>query len=311
MTPLKTVLVDFVVCRDSQGGNGWQDTPAMLSDFNLLIDSVNWKYANPATVEWPMTCSPQIDYYGDSKVRFKLNNVYYVDSTVWNLNYSGSAASAILEYVWATYPGSKGRALTHIWTHPSGVLPDTIAWAGGWWGYYSNYSGESYVFTRNAMWGNSSIYTRAHVSHEYGHSVGLHHTYDSEVLNTQHFDFLEDLFGTCSEPAMMDPNNPCFMNCPNPNLICACNPPPGVVCYITTNCYYDNYPNAVPPLMSNAEYNRYISPKSSGRMPRSLALFNNNFLPGLNNKPMHKYVEEKFHIPCPIPSLSMKRGILR
>ncbi len=44
--------------------------------------------------------------------------------------------------------------------------------------------------------------------------------------------------------------------------------------------------------MSGMANNNYISPKSAGRMHRALSLYGNSF--GLNNRPMQKYVEEKY-----------------
>lgn len=284
ITPLKTVLVNFVICRNSQGENGWQNTPAMIADFEELIDEVNLKYASPGTVGWPMTCPPSISYIPDSKIRFELNNVYFLDNDAYNSYSSLSPPTALLEELWATHPDSRG-ALNHIWTQP-----DT--WGGGWWGYYGTYQGESFVLTRNAMWGTSSVYTKHHVSHEYGHAVGLHHTYDGEVLNTQHFDFLDDLFGTCPEPLVMDAGNPCY-----PAAGAPCSPATNYVCYLKASCFFVNYPNAMPPLMSGMDNNQYISPKCSGRMHRSLSLYNNTFV--VNNTPMHKYVKEKYSYAIP------------
>ena len=281
---MKTVLVNFVICRNSLGENGWQNDPAMIADFEQLIDEVNLKYANAGTVEWPMTCPPTINYVPDSKVRFKLNNVYFFNNDAYNAYSSLAAPTALLNDLWTTYPESRG-ALNHIWTQPN-------TWGGGWWGFYSTYQGESFVLTRNAMWGTSSVYTKHHVSHEYGHAVGLHHTYDGEVMNTQHYDFLDDLFGTCPEPLMMDPGNPCYPDAGSP-----CSPAPDHVCYLKANCFFANFPDAMPPLMSGMEDNQYISHKCSGRMHRALSLFNNSFV--LNNKPMHKYVEEQYSYAIP------------
>ena len=101
VTPMKTILVNMVVCRDAQGGDGWQDTPAMIADFEELIAQVNLNYADPGTMGWPMTCPPSIPYLADSRIRFKFNHAYFLDNDAFNNYNSLASPSAILDYLWA------------------------------------------------------------------------------------------------------------------------------------------------------------------------------------------------------------------
>jgi hypothetical protein len=123
----------------------------------------------------------------------------------------------------------------------------------------------------NLYWGHHA----QHLAHEYGHAVGLHHTYGSEYLDVTHYDYLNDVFGDCGEPS-----------CPPVT--------PGYGTYLTTTCFWDNQP--IPSaLMGGAVYEdmdtlKYISPKQAGRMHRDLSLYGMEFK--VINRFMHRYVEE-------------------
>lgn len=121
-----------------------------------------------------------------------------------------------------------------------------------------------------------------HITHEYGHAVGLHHTYGSERRCIDDYDFLDDVFGLCAEPSCLG----CSAGiCDN-----------DYVCYLTHDCFWQ-YQTQPFPLMSGINNSRYISPKSAGRMHRSLSLYGSTFM--VNNKPMRKYVKEKHSSPLP------------
>lgn len=233
-TPMKTVLVNFVICRNVLGLNGWQDTPAMLDQFEEMIDKVNLRYAYPGSKAYPSECEPPIVFLNDSRIRFKLNHVYFLEDNVFNDAHNNSGLYDILDWLWYYHPGSQG-ALNHIFTEPA---PPNNVWVnGGAWGKYTTYLPHSLVWTRNAMndplpanWGDLIN----HIAHEYGHSVGLHHTYNNEVISIAHYDFLDDVFGTCPEPLVMDGSNPCYADPGD-----ACTPPAGSVCFLNGPCFFD------------------------------------------------------------------------
>ena len=154
------------------------------------------------------------------------------------------------------------------------MTPNNIS--TGYWGYYDTdlNSKHSYVHTIGSMWHPYKVVWEDHVNHiahEYGHALGLHHTYDSEYRDINHYDFLNDVFGNCVEPQ------------------CSCNSPVDYICYLDYQCFYQSKPEPYP-LMSNGGVTRYISPKQSGRMHRALAIHDNNFR--INNRFVHKYVKE-------------------
>lgn len=283
--PIKTISVNMIVCRDDQGQHGWQDTPDLHQHLEDLIDSVNYRYSHSVVNGYTMTCAPNINYIIDTKIRFRLNNVYFINNTTFNEAYGQSGAQQILDWLWLHYPETE-TSLNHILTMPG--WDDGVSYQG--YSPWSPYNGHTYVHSINLMLGDWPFYIH-HLCHEYGHLVGLHHTYDSEYTTISHYDFLDDVFGQCSEPLASDPNNSCFDNCGQPNQPCPCVPTSGHICYLN-GCNYYQYFQGARPLMSGNPPFYYISPKSVGRMHRALSIYNYVFR--LNNTPMEKYVDEKY-----------------
>lgn len=291
-TPIKTILVNWIVCRDKNGDNGWQDIPEFHDQVDLMFSHINEWYSNSQPKGYSLTCEPNYTHIYDTKIRFELNEIIFIDNTAFN---TSCQAGNILDYVYQNYPDSK-YALNHIFTMPPSQC------YGNAWGYYSTYGNNAYVQTWYSMFSDWWVVWDdhiAHIAHEYGHAVGLHHTYDGEYTDISHYDFLDDIFGLCAEPLMMDPENPCFDLCGEPGQPCPCEPTPNHICYFESNCFFSNFPEPYP-LMSGYNNSRYISPKAAGRMHRALSLYENNFVVG--NKPMHKYVKEdhSFSIPLTI-----------
>ena len=274
--------------------NGWQDTPFMQSQFEQMIDGVNQWYANPGTKGYVSTCEPLIVPVLDSKVRFKLNEVYFLDNTVFNGAYTYGGLYDIEDYMETNHPESL-NAMNHIFVEPP---PPFDTWSGNYWGEYVPYhSPHAFVWTRNSM-GSAAPASWTdfinHIVHEYGHAVGLHHITNGEQMQINHFDFLDDIFGQCPEPSLTTPGDPCYY----------CSPPSGYACYLT-GCFLGQYPLTPPvnpgdpahPFMSGGPHSFYLSQKQAGRMHRALSLYNNTFV--VDNMPMHKYVEERISYSVP------------
>jgi hypothetical protein len=298
-TPIKTILVNWIICRDDNGENGWQDIPEFHQQVDLMFTHINERYSNSQPKGYALTCEPSYTHVYDTRIRFELNEIIFLNNTTFNE--SCWQTNDILEYVYQNYPGSE-NALNHVFTQP----PQPCY--GGAWGFYteSGPNNNAYVKTWGSMWDPTGWFVVwpdhiGHIVHEYGHAVGQHHTYDGEQTNISHYDFLDDVFGLCPEPLMMNATNPCFDNCGQPNAPCPCSPTPGHICYLLGSCFFEHY-NPPYPLMSGMEGPTitYISPKSAGRMHRALSLYENTF--EMNNKPMHKYVKEKhpFEVPLTI-----------
>jgi hypothetical protein len=277
-TPIKTIMVNWIVCRDDNGQNGWQDVPEFHESVSSLFDKVNLEYSTSLPKGYSLTCEPEYTHVEDTRIRFELNEVIFIDKTEFNL---GCSATDILDYVFAQYPDAR-NFLNHIFTQGDApCIP-------GAWGRYNIYWEEdvSYVHTWGSMWHEwyADFFDHSyHVIHEYAHAVGLHHVYNAEYRCTSHYDFLDDVFGLCAEAGC----NSCGSgNCDG-----------NQVCYLRYDCFWQ-YNTVNTPIMSAAYDIRYISPKSAGRMHRALSLYDRTFK--VNNKPMHKYVKEDHSYEIPL-----------
>ena len=282
-TPIKTILINYIICQDSSGGNAWQDTPAIRATINQMFDLVNQQYSNSQPKGYPSTCEPTVNYNPDTRIRFELNEVIFLQDNAFNALCAPGTAYVVDAYIRANYPNIKG-AMNHIFTAGT---------CGPHLGYYSPYSGHSYVSSK--MW-HGSYMTHAdyirHLCHEYAHGLGSWHTYDFEDLQLSSFNFLDDVFGTCTEPSMSDSTAPCLL---------AIAPPPSGYVNAIKDCYFTPYTSGNPLMtgkVGDDMASAYISPKMQGRMHRVLSLYNNTWV--LNGQAMHQYVKEKYSYAIPL-----------
>ncbi len=273
-TPIKTILVDWVICQKNDGSNAWQDIPTIHAGINRTFDSINAWYSEIHERSYELTCpSNGLQYIPDSRIRFELNKVLFIQDDSLNLTLNGHK---IMDYL-KDNDEDYGKVMYHVFARP--IIPDGVAH-----GYFTTYNGESYVMSRNAMSDTSNVYHIGnvhHFTHEYGHSVGLHHTYDFEYTEIAFYDFLDDVFGICPEPTACDST-----------------PPDGHVCYIGPSFFLQFEDNSGYPLMGNTGYNRFISPKCAGRMHRDLSFYDYKFK--VENRGMSKYVKEKYSYTQPM-----------
>lgn len=290
-TPLKTILVTFVICLKSDSTGGWPENSNTKNKIHKLIDSVNFWYSNISQPCYQLSCPPN-DYtiIYDSKIRFELDTIIFLyDSSFHILRHNNKWP--IVSYLSSNYPKTK-NTLTHIFTNPVPPSPDA-------WGSYEVISGSPYILTEQSISNPDPNFSfhHEHLMHEYGHALGLLHNYTRpntfpnldnqvDVLIKNNFDFLDDVFGLCDE--YNEISTPCCPTCAN--FDCLANP--DIICPF--NCLYQycgQWEMIVTPLMSGDQDNYFISAKSAGRMHRALSVINQQFV--INNGNIYDCVKEK------------------
>jgi hypothetical protein len=280
-TPIKTILVNWVIMRDDNGNNGWENSINFRNQVDAMFVEINNRYSNSQPKGYSLTCEPSYTHVTDTRIRFELNEIIFIDNSAFNNSCSFTSGRIMDDYVYQNYPSSR-KAINHIFTQPTTAVC-------GPWGYYTTNNGRAFFHTQNSMWSPYWVVWGEHIdhiAHEYAHSLGLHHTYSDEYTQISHYDFLDDVFGTCPEPAMANASHPCFSNCGSGGN-CPTTPSPGNVSYLL-KCFFTNTYGK--PMMCGGHEPTYISPKQAGRMNRTLSMINGSFL--IDGKYMHQYVKE-------------------
>ncbi|NEN25620.1 hypothetical protein G3O08_19180 [Cryomorpha ignava] len=114
-TPIKTVLVNWVVCQDS-AGNGWQDIPEFHQRVQMFFDSINDIFTSIPLKGYTLTCDPNATHVYDSRIRFELGQIYFFQNTDWYYLPGGQSEIPILNHLFNIDPSARG-ALNHIFTN--------------------------------------------------------------------------------------------------------------------------------------------------------------------------------------------------
>lgn len=256
-----------------------------------MFVKINEHYSESLPRSYYIACPPSdMQTINDTRIRFELNEIVFIESTQFNSSFSSTAGGVINDYVYENYPSTR-NAMNYIFTHPE-VPNGTYSW-----GYYSRSSiGGPFCHTHDSMWSPYLVVWGdhiGHVVHELGHALGLKHTYpflqQGEITDITDFDFLDDVFGLCPEPSMMNASDPCFDNCGSSNEPCPCTPNVDEICLFEFECFLIHEVEPYP-FMGAAGKTRYISAKQTGRMHRDLSLYDNEF--AIGNRRMHENVKE-------------------
>ncbi len=202
----KTILVNIIVWRKDDGtGNAW--TPANENRLYQIINNVSSIYESNDTPSDPI---PGVDFVPDTKIRFKLNYVYYYNNT---LIYSE--------------PNIDLNSLTKVKNYLNQNNPEAlnclnINIIGGSYcnasGFAQGDSRDQMIFTFNTTaYPDGDWAFAGHLAHELGYSLGLKHPYytegdesATESCQISSYDFLDDVFGSSRQPwCNLPPSSSC------------------------------------------------------------------------------------------------------
>ncbi|HRH62860.1 MAG TPA: T9SS type A sorting domain-containing protein, partial [Bacteroidia bacterium] len=170
---------------------------------------LNWTVSIPFNnITNPNNCPIPINpaYLSDSKIRYKLKNVYFYDNSSILHETTSSQGEIANQFHLNQHPEDINQLNCYL------LLTCYVSSAQGYYGSQV-INNQSSIFVCSATnytysplpWQNHFGYFQGHLPHELGHHLGLHHPYDSETLSTTNSDFLDDLF----------PNPPSYFLCNN------------------------------------------------------------------------------------------------
>ncbi len=290
-TAQKTVHINFVIWQNDAGTTNWQNTPAHIQRLEDMIDaqpnSVNaqWYDFNPL----PSDPLPGVTHINDKKIRFKLENIFFMQDT--QESQSGNVFSKQSK-LFAAHPEAKDQMNIHIITYAS----------SGYWGFKTSVNGDPVILTQDDSHNsgyscdptctgtgcpacpvsiacdNGNCYRdwslMFHLKHELGHGLDLLHTYGTtccpESCNINALDFLDDVFEVNAPWCTSGPQGNCD------------------ICYHTkgNNAHASPNDGETNNLMGN-DQDRYLSPKQLGKVHRATSIKSlRKFTSGFSDAPI-------------------------
>lgn len=264
VTPVKIIKISFHFFQKNDSSNSWPNDASTLSRINDVV--YNWMNNRMAGLSDPSDPIAGVSIIPNSTIQYEVTGIHFYQND--NLNSQNAVCGTAAPYESFVNAIDPSRISSSI---PIYVTSGPIC-GGGPLGFgispsESNFNQNAYVVTGiGTAAPGEEYFVAGHLVHELGHDVDLHHTYDSEELNTLSLEYLSDVF------------NVTWMN--------YCNPPANYACYhlggwnsdpfsTTFNDYSTNN------LMGATKFNQYLSPLQLGKINRSLAI-----------KSVRKYVKE-------------------
>ncbi len=113
-TPIKTILVNYIVCLKDDGSGGWVDSPEFRDQVDLMFQKLNEWYSNSIPKGYSLTCEPDINYITDTRIRFELNEIIFINNSSFHVALNPSPIFDWLEEHHLEYK----KAMNHFFTMP-------------------------------------------------------------------------------------------------------------------------------------------------------------------------------------------------
>lgn len=254
-TPVVTLRVNFQVMQNDDGSGNFQDTPEVREFFEECIRRTNRSYAKLVDPIKPVrSVCGDCNSIKDARIQFKLMGVYFhkdsKQAKKWTPDQGqfGKNISSEINVYWVQkkVSGASGAATLAQLGNLRKVLHVSM-----FDGKYQGFAEAQVVKKdreRAILW-QAEVMSQV-LRHEFGHVLMLQHTYNSEITNPAHADYLIDVFGPSDEHRVsyheggwdcdLDPNN-------------------------TASSCTNNF-------MGGSKGPEYLSPLQMGRMHRALRL---------------------------------------
>lgn len=206
---VKTIPINIVIFgEDDPNGIQNNSTGFPITPSDVATDLSNYQiWLNVAYAQTQNTTCPPMNpaYLPDSKVRFVIKQFYFYNNSAVLNNATSSQSLAAATYHFQQNPDAINQINCYY------VKTFFLSGAAGW-ANTMNYNGNviPYVMSGSNFTDYTSpfqgiyFYLESHLPHELGHTLSLHHTYNSETLNPSNPDFLDDVFANPPSYFMCD-----------------------------------------------------------------------------------------------------------
>ena len=185
-TPIKTIKMDIHIWRNDNGtGNRWLDSQAYRDTMKMAVNWLNRVFSQNAPYCLHI---PGAQFISDTRVRFEIDTFYYYDnSEIANAD----QLITISNYMVTHHPDRLKNFMYHFvpGIHCKGAAGESSG--------YQKYTQCIGKFSEYPTAGSIGFYLLGeHMAHEFGHNFGLKHTYEDELSEISHREYLWDVFGT-------------------------------------------------------------------------------------------------------------------